>query len=153
MPGSEFERLLAEYVANPTDGERLPATWQLTDRLQAVLDLAAQEQGVAVDALVEHLLYRQLLAVRARLLVDEPMEKVPASFVDPRVAAARARMTSERALRTPAEDRGDRAEKAALELEADVARLGSDADGQLDEVRRKTALADAMLEEALKNKR
>jgi hypothetical protein len=129
-------------------GERLPATHSLSIGLVGVLQRLAQERGVPVDALVEHLLFKQLRGERARRLVGEQPEPIPASFLNDRVAAAKVELAKDVAAIHQTEGRGDKAARAAAELEALLADA-SGHDEHLEAVQRTTAERDARVDLAM----
>lgn len=153
MPDDTLERALAGYLASPVDAERQPATWSVSPRLVALLERLAAERGLAVDALVEHLLFRQLRTVQARLLVGEPEEPVPASFVDGRVARAKAELAAEVAAVKARELPGDKAARIADEMQSRLDELSREHDSELEALRRRTAVDEAKVDLSLGKKR
>jgi hypothetical protein len=152
IPG--LDEALAAYLARPVTGERLPAAYQLSPQLTDVLARLAADRAVPVDALVEHMLFKAVRAENARRLVDERPDPIPASFLDARVAAAKAAVAEEvAAIKGLQEERGDRATRIVDQLENALHDAGARLDPELEALQRRAATADAMLDEALKTKR
>src|SRR5262249_12562981 len=101
----------------------------------------------------EHALFKAMRAEKARLLVGEPPDPIPSSFVNDRVASAKVELEKDKAAREAAmEGRGDRATRVADAMEA--ALKGAQApDEHLEAVQRSAAVGDAMLDQALNKKR
>lgn len=149
-----LDDLLANYVTQPVGGDRIPVTVSLSASQIDLLRQLADERGVAFDALVEFLLFKQLKVEHARRLVDEPPERLPKSFTDDRVARAKVDLAKDvAAVKAGIEERGDRATRIAEQMQAALDQITGDTDSQLEEVQRQSALSDAMIDEALKKKR
>lgn len=129
MTDETLEQDVAAYLAQPVTGERFPGTFQLSPALLVLLPRLAAERGVPVDALVEHMLFKQVRGDQARRMVGEKQEPVPASFADDRVARAKVELTKDvAAVKAGLEAPGDKATRLANQLEAVL----NDATGEVD---------------------
>ena len=149
MSDPTLEADVAAYLQRPVTGERLPSTHRLSVDLVGLLHRMAAERGVPVDALVEFLLFKQVRAEQARRMVGEPLEPVPASFVDDAVARAKADLQEEVArVKASHEQGGDKAQRLVAGMQAAL----DDAEGtdrDLEELRRRSALDEAKIDLAL----
>lgn len=151
MPDNELEADVAAYLASPVGGERLPSTHHLSIGLVGLLHRMAAERRVPVDALVEFMLFKQIKADQARRLVESPLEPIPASFSDDRVARARVELEKDvAAIKGRHEPRGDKASRIAAEMQA-VLDDATGRDSDLEAVQRRTAIDDATIDLALDN--
>jgi hypothetical protein len=137
---------LAAYLASPAGTDRIPATYALSPALASLLGRIAQERGVPVDALVEHMLFKAVRAEQARRLVGERPDPVPASFLDPLVAAAKAHLAQEVAANRAEPGRGDRATRIVDGLEAALSGSAADIEAGIDELRQRAAQVEAQLD-------
>lgn len=145
---------LASYFPRSGSNERTVAGWKLPTALVEALDAVARHQQVPVDALVEHLLQKQLRAVQARLLVDEPLEPVPASLVSPAVAHAKAVLTAEAERgRRARESQGDESVRLVTELATRVRELEDELDREKEALKQRRAIDEARLELAMDESR
>jgi len=143
---------VAAYLAHPTGGEKLETTFPLSLSQAGILQRLAAARGVAPAALAEYLIFKGIRADHARLLVDEPLDPVPASFADERVAAAKRDLEAQVAAVKAHEERGDKASRIAAQMEAVL----QDAQGgspEAEALQREAAKGDAMLEMALDKER
>lgn len=136
MTAPTLDDRLADYLARPVDGDRLPARFQLSPALTALLVDLAAERGVPTDAFVEHLLFKAIRSENARRLVGEKPDPVPASFVDDRVARAKVELAKDVAAIKTHEGRGDRATRILSGMEAMLADA-TGADPEIDELNRR----------------
>jgi hypothetical protein len=117
-----------------------------------MLQRLAQERGVTTEALAEYALFKAVRADKARRMVGEPPDPVPASFTNPLVADAKAQVQQDRAAYAAArEDPGDKASRIAAAMEATLNSVRAP-DEHLEAVQRQAAASDAMLDEALKKR-
>jgi hypothetical protein len=143
---------LSAYLARPITGDRRKAEWKLSSGLIDILQRLAQERGVPPDVLVEYALFKAVRADKARRLVGEPPDLIPASFQNDLVADAKVSLEKDRAaLQSLREERGDKASRIAGEMEAAL-KNATAPDEHLEAVQRKAALSDAMLDQALKKR-
>lgn len=149
MSDTDLEAAVAAYLQTPVTGERLPVTHRLSFGLAALLPQLAAERGVTEEALVEFLLYKQIRSEQARRMVGEPLEPLPSSFTDDRVAQAKVELARDlAAVKALQEQGGDKAARLAAGLQA-VLDDAQGTDEHLDQVRRQTAVDDARLDLAL----
>lgn len=152
MSETNLEAAVAAYLQAPVSGERLPVTHQLSFSLAALLPQLAAERGVTEEALVEFLLFKQIRSEQARRMVGEPLEPLPASFTDDRVARAKVELARDvAAVKSLQEQGGDKAARLAAGLQA-VLDDAQGADEHLEQVRRQTAVDDARLDLALEKR-
>jgi hypothetical protein len=152
MADPTLESDLSEYLARPVTGDRLPVDWRLSPRLIDMLKRLALERGVSTETLVEYALFKAVRADKARLMVGEPLDPVPASFTSALVAEVKAELIKDRAAALAVrEERGDRATRIAAEMEA-VLHGAQAPDPHLEAVQRQAATSDAMIDQALKKR-
>jgi hypothetical protein len=153
MANETLDAALSAYLARPVTGERLPVDWKLSMGLVGVLGDLARERGMPVEAVVEYALFKALRAEKARLLVGEAPDPIPASFLNDRVATAKVELEKDKAAREAAQEgRGDRASRMADAMEAAL-KSAQAPDEHLEAVQRSAALGDAMIDQALNRKR
>jgi hypothetical protein len=154
MSNPDLDEALAAYLARPVAGDQQPAAFALSPTLVDVLARLAADRAVPVDALVEHMLFKAVRAENARRMVDEKPDPIPSSFLDARVAAAKAEVARDvAAIKGLQEARGDRATRIVEGLESTLHDAGASLDPELEALQRRAAATDAMLDEALKKPR
>jgi hypothetical protein len=151
MSQTTLDEALAAYLARPVAGDQQPVSYALSPALVDLLTRLAADRAVPVDALVEHILFKAVRAENARRLVDEKPDPIPTSFLDARVAAAKASVAQDvAAIEGLREARGDRATRIVEELESALLGGGTRVDPELEALQRQSAAAESMLDEALK---